>query len=73
MIKDKQKRKGKIEINLSGPDGNAYVLLGFAANFAKQLDLDGTMIRKEMTSGDYENLIQTFDKYFGDFVVLYRK
>jgi len=73
MIKDKQKRKGKIEINLSGPDGNAYCLLGYAKTFSKQLALDYTIIQKEMTSGDYENLIQTFDKYFGNFVTLYRK
>jgi hypothetical protein len=25
-----------------------------------------------MTSGDYENLVQTFDKYFGSFVILER-
>jgi hypothetical protein len=23
-----------------------------------------------MTSGDYENLIQVFDKYFGEYVIL---
>jgi len=25
-----------------------------------------------MTSGDYENLITVFDKYFGDYVILER-
>jgi hypothetical protein len=27
---------------------------------------------KEMTSGDYENLIEVFDRYFGSFVILER-
>ena len=29
-----------IEIDLTGPDGNAFVLLGKAKNLAKQLELD---------------------------------
>jgi hypothetical protein len=34
--------------------------------------LDTKQIQSEMMSGDYENLVNTFDKYFGDFVTLYR-
>jgi len=60
------------EIDLSGPDGNAFVLLGYAKSYARQLDMDVKQIREEMTSGDYEHLVQTFDKYFGDFVDLVR-
>ena len=62
----------EIVIDLTGPDGNAFVLLGKAKNFAKQLELDGDKIVDEMTSGDYENLLEVFDKYFGSFVTLYR-
>ena len=72
MIKKKEDKRGPIEIDLTGPDGNAYVLLGYAKNFAKQLDLDFNKIREEMTSGDYENLLEVFDSYFGSFVVMYR-
>ena len=61
-----------IEINLSGPQGNAFFLLGTAKNLAKQLELDGSKIQAEMMAGDYENLLQVFDSYFGDFVTLYR-
>ena len=72
-IKSKYKRKkSKIEIDLTGPDGNAFVLLGKAKGFAKQLELDGDKIVDEMTSDDYEHLIQVFDKYFGAFVTLLR-
>ena len=59
-------------IDLTGPDGNAFALLGFAKNFANQLKLDFSVINDEMTSGDYENLIEVFDKYFGSFVILER-
>jgi hypothetical protein len=72
MIKDKKEKKGKFEIDLTGPDGNSFVLLGYAGTFSKQLGLDTKKIQSEMMSGDYENLVNTFDKYFGDFVTLYR-
>ncbi len=62
-------------IDLTGPDGNAFVLMGYAQNFAKQLGMisgEIEMMLNEMRSGDYENLIQVFDRYFGSFVVLER-
>lgn len=71
----KKERRGKIEIDLTGPEGNAFVLRGYAQRYGKQLGWDKEKqdeVRKEMTSGDYENLIQVFDKYFGDFVDLMR-
>ena len=70
MIRKKQKQTGPIIIDLTGPDGNAFALMGYAKRFAKQLKLDSDKIIKEMTKGDYENLIQTFDDYFGEFVIL---
>ena len=71
MIKSKNEKSG-IEIDLTGPDGNAFVLIGTAGNLAKQLGLDSKAIREEMVAGDYENLVNVFDKHFGDFVTLYR-
>ena len=70
MIKTK-KNKG-IEIDLTGPQGNVFFLIGTAGNLAKQLGLDAAAIKKEMMSGDYENAINVFDKNFGSFVTLYR-
>lgn len=72
MIKNKQPRKGPIEIDLTGPDGNAFALMGYADTLARQLDKDSKAIREEMMAGDYEHLIEVFDREFGDFVVLYR-
>jgi hypothetical protein len=71
MIKEKPKTNG-ITIDLTGPQGNAFYLLGTAKNLANQLGLNGVEIMEEMKSGDYENLIQTFDKYFGSIVTLYK-
>ena len=34
--------------------------------------LDGKAIREEMMKGDYEHLVNTFDKHFGHFVTLYK-
>ena len=72
MIKYKKMKTGPVEIDLTGPDGNAFTLIGIASNLAKQLDLDKKKIREEMMSGDYENAVNVFDKYFGNFVTLYR-
>jgi len=71
MIRKKQFRDALI-IDLTGPDGNAFSLLAFASKFAQRLGMDSKAITDEMRSGDYENLIATFDKYFGDYVILER-
>ena len=73
MIRDKSEIEHRgLEIDLTGPDGNAHVLIGYAANLAKQLKKDGNAIRKDMTSGDYEHLLTVFDREFGNYVTLYR-
>ena len=71
MIREKIEKK-EIIIDLTGPDGNAFALLGSAKRLANWLGLDSGKILSEMRSGDYENLIKVFDKYFGDFVILER-
>ena len=62
----------EIVIDLTGPEGNAFVLLGYASRLGKQLGLDVNNVLDEMRSGDYENLISVFDGHFGDFVILER-
>jgi hypothetical protein len=71
MIKSKKEKSG-IEIDLTGPQGNAFYLIGAAGNLAKQLGLDGKLIQTEMMSDDYDNLVNVFDKHFGNFVTLYK-
>jgi len=71
MFRDKTVAR-EIVIDLTGPDGNAFALMGYANRFAKQLKLPSEKITSEMMKGDYEHLLQTFDKYFGDYVILER-
>jgi hypothetical protein len=72
MIRKKIQRPNQIIIDLTGPDGNAFVLMGYAKRFAKQLGLDSNKIINEMTSGNYEHLLEVFDNAFGSFVILER-
>ena len=73
MIRKKVINKNRpVIIDTTGPDGNAFVLLGYARSYAKQLGLDGDAIIKDMMSDDYEHLLQVFDKHFGSFVILER-
>ena len=71
MIKKKTESR-EIVIDLTGPDGNVFVLMGKAKGFARDLGLDGDEIINEMKSSDYENAVQVFDNYFGSFVTLLR-
>tara|TARA_Y100000592_G_scaffold90988_1_gene150386 strand:+ start:432 stop:665 length:234 start_codon:yes stop_codon:yes gene_type:complete len=75
-IKSKASRQGTpIEIDLTGPQGNAHYLLGLAENLGRQLKYDKSRrerIRMEMTLADYECLLQTFDREFGTLVTLWR-
>ena len=58
-------------INLDGPDGNAFALMAYAKRFAKDMGYaSDEVILNNMKSGDYTNLVRTFDKYFGEFVIL---
>ena len=58
-------------INLDGPDGNAFALMAYAKRFAKDMAYaSDEVILNNMKSGDYTNLVKTFDKYFGEYVIL---
>jgi len=75
MIKSKKSLKRGIEIDLTGPDGNAYAVMGYAKRFGKQVGMSDSYITEmleEMMSSDYENLIKVFDKNFGSVVTLLR-
>ena len=75
MIREKELTTSEIVIDLTGPEGNAFVLLGYAQKFAKQLGYDREEIdelKSKMQSGDYENLVQVFDDHFGQYVILER-
>lgn len=68
----RKKNSEGIVIDLTGPNGNAFYLLGTAKSLSKKIGLDFQKVSDEMTSGDYENLVNVFDKYFGSIVILER-
>ena len=76
MIRDRKEIKYKpLEIDLNGPNGNAFVLLKLASDLGKRLGMsydEIERIQEEMRLSSYELLLLTFDKYFGDHVILYR-
>ena len=69
--KDMPRRKR--EIDISGPQGNAFALIGIARDLAKQLGKDIEAITEDMQSDDYEHLLQVFDREFGSVVDLIRE
>lgn len=71
MIREKRINT-EIVIDLTGPNGNAFALLGTAIRLGKQLGLDTDIITSEMKTGDYENLVEVFDRHFGHFIILER-
>jgi len=75
MIKQKESQNKGIEIDLTGPQGNAYYLLGLASRWSKELQFSDSYreeMLEKMRSSDYENLIQVLDNEFGSVVTFYR-
>jgi len=65
-------KSGKLKIDTTGPDGNAFVLMAYVRMLSKHLKINHEPILDEMMSGDYEHLIQVMEKHFGDHIILYR-
>ena len=72
MIKSIDEKPGQIEIDLTGEQGNVFYLIAQGGRYCKQLGLNSEVFTRRMMSGDYENAINVFEEYFGEFVTLYR-
>ena len=75
MIVDERPVNSKIKIDLRGPDGNAFVLLGITWQILRAIGYTESAVDevlREMKSGDYENLLQVMDREVGEYVVMYR-
>jgi len=56
-------------MDLRGPDGNAYVIIGRARQYAKLVDMTPEDITKEMTGlHGYTEVVRYFHKKFGDII-----
>lgn len=66
---------GIIEIDLTGPEGNAFALCSAARTIGRDLGYSENRIAaicKVMMMGDYDGLIKVFDREFGQIVTLWR-
>lgn len=61
------------QIDLAGPEGNAFALMATAQTWGKQLGLDTKAIIADMQSGDYEHLLEVFEANFQHVAVLLNK
>ena len=60
-------------IDLRGPEGNAFYLLGYVDLVGKRMQWSPSRIervKRQMMSGDYQNLVQVFAQEMGEMVVL---
>lgn len=57
-------------IDVTGPDGNALVLLAYANKLASQLGMNTQKITHNMMAGTYEELLEIFEKLFDHVVTL---
>lgn len=74
MIHKKQSNQKPV-IDLSGSDGNAFAIIGYAKQFANQLgysDEETAEMINDMMSGDYKNLLHVFENNFGAYITLER-
>lgn len=71
MIREKN-RNTKPIIDLTGPQGNAFVLMGLAQKWGKELGIDTKPIIEDMMSDDYEHLLETMEKHFGQYAIFER-
>ena len=65
----------KIEVDLSGPEGNAYILMGYARRWSRQLGYSEHKIKciiDEMMLTNYDGLLYTLDREFGEFVIFWK-
>ena len=76
MIRSREEKPIRgIEIDLRGPDGNAFALMKHVVRLGRMLGYSQqriTAIQEVMMMGDYEGLLRVFDREFGHIVTLWR-
>ena len=70
IVNKNEYSNSKIVIDLTGPEGNAYCLMGYAKSFCRQLGIDFKPIQEDMQSSDYNHLLDVMEEHFGDFIIM---
>lgn len=75
ILKKEDQEQGKPTIDLTGPDGNAFALMGYAKQWSRDLGHtpeNAKFIQEDMKSGDYEHLLNVIEENFGEYVIMLR-
>ena len=72
MITNTRPPVGNLSIDLRGPKGNAFALMGITKDILRQLGKDPEPVLNKMMEGDYEELLQVMEKEVGEFVIMHR-
>ncbi|GAD91343.1 hypothetical protein VHA01S_085_00210 [Vibrio halioticoli NBRC 102217] len=65
-----QQKIPKVTLDLSGHDGNIFVVMNLATKLAHRLGYDSKKVIDRMKQGDHKHAINVFESYFGDYVDL---
>ena len=57
-----------IVIDLNGPQGKAFYLIGLAKRLSNQLGIEFKPIYNKMVEAEYDELLDTFTDHFGEYV-----
>jgi len=75
IINERPPSKSIRDIDLRGPEGNAWALMGITADLLRQMGRSKENINavlEDMRSSDYEHLLKVMDAEVGMLVNLYR-
>lgn len=60
---------GKYHVDLQGPDGNVFMVLGLVKSVCDQTGEDFKKISKAMMEGNYYHALGVVEKYLSDYIV----
>ena len=75
ILKKEEQHQGKPTIDLTGPEGNAYALMGYVKQWSRELEFtkeNTQIILDDMRSNDYDHLLSVIEENFGEYVILLR-
>jgi hypothetical protein len=76
IIDRKDKKEKRIEIDLNGPEGNVFCLFGLAREWGRSLSMSkkevDDIIEEAKSTCNYDGVVKTLDKYFGEWVIFYK-
>jgi hypothetical protein len=73
ILKKEEQEDKRPVIDLTGPDGNAFALMGNVKRWCRDLSFteeNTSLILADMQSGDYDHLLEVVEENFGQYVIM---